>query len=483
MIRRASSLATLVAASLAFAGALSSLAPSDARACGGGFFPSEPVPGMIESASVVTDHRMAVSITPTMTTLWDQIEYAGDPSEFAWVLPVRGGVTVGVGSDDFLTALDKETAPEIVAPRRRCARPNNGGCGGSNTEGCASSAEDSTEFGFEDGFQEDSGVFVTGRQLVGPYAAVTVHGDDEGAILGFLRGNKFNVPTTIQPTLSKFVTEGFDFVVVRLRRKAGAHAMVPIRVSWKGATLSLPLRMVQAGVSANVGIKLFVISDRRYTAANYPTFSVDPSGLTWDFPAQKSDYVAIRDQMAAGFDGRAFSLEASLEVPRTSLPAIKPDQPLPSSGDAGVDTAPEDTADGGDAATDDAAEAATDAAPEEVETDAVPRPEYDGGAGPEIDPYDSDLNIAYGTFQLRRVTRLRGNLPAKYLDQDLVLALDANQAVLPRKVQVDRATSAPVCPGTASIAGDEKDLPIRASIAIVLGALGAVLARRASRRG
>lgn len=485
MIRRAFAIA---AASFALAGAIATLTPSDARACGGCFH-AQPAPGTTQSPSVVTDHRMVVALASNMTTLWDQIEYAGDPEEFAWVLPVRGGVTVGLGSDEFINALDQQTAPQITAPRRRCARPRNDSCGGSNTAGCAASDEATSEFDFDAGFQEDSGVFVTSREVVGPYAVVQVHGTDEGSIIGWLRDKKFQVPTDIEPILAKYVTEGFDFVAVRLRAKTGVQAMVPIRVSWKGSTPSLPLRMVRAGVGENVGIKLFVIGSGRWKTSNFPTFSVDPAGLTWDFEKQRSDYTTIRDNMAASFDGRAFSLESSIEVPRASLPLIRPDKPLPTDAgtvipgaDAGADALDGET--GADAEAADAEVADALAADTAVATDTAV-PTYDAGKPPGVDPYASDVEIAYGTFSQRRVTRLRAALPAKYLDVDLLLEADENQAVLARTIPVDRATAAPVCPGTMSIAdaGEESSLPIRASVAIVLGAVAAALARRATKRG
>jgi hypothetical protein len=38
-------------------------------------------------SAVVTEHRMAVSLSPVQTVLWDQIKYSGTPSDFAWVCP------------------------------------------------------------------------------------------------------------------------------------------------------------------------------------------------------------------------------------------------------------------------------------------------------------------------------------------------------------------------------------------------------------
>jgi len=471
MIRRALAIST---ASIALAGAFSIAGPSDARACGGAFYPPPATATDAEKPASVTDHRTVIALTDTMTTVWDQIEYAGDPEEFAWVLPVRGAVTVGLGNDEFLNELDKATQLEIRGPRIRCARPASDGCGGSGNAGCGSS--DSAEpWGFDEGYQEDAGIFATNRQVAGPYAAVQVHGEDESAIVGWLRTHKFQVPTSIEPVFKAYIADGFDFVAVRLRKGGNVGAMVPIRVSWKGLTPSLPLRMSAAGVDQQVGIKLFVIADARWKTKNFPTFSVDPSGLSWNYNQQRSNYLDVRDSMAATFDGRAFALESSMDIAKASLPFIKSEPPP--EGDAAVplDTAPSEVGD--DSAVDDADAGVDDAAVE----DASP-PVYDAGAPPAIDPYASDVEIAFGTFTSRRVTRLHAELPVKYLDQDLELEADDNQEVLDRKLQLTKASTPPVCPATASVAGEGESAPIRASIAIVLGAIGAVLARRASRR-
>ena len=64
---------------LAFSVLLAGLAPSDARACGGCFNPPTGMP------APVTGHRMAIAMSPAGTTLWDQIQYAGEPDD-AWRL-------------------------------------------------------------------------------------------------------------------------------------------------------------------------------------------------------------------------------------------------------------------------------------------------------------------------------------------------------------------------------------------------------------
>src|SRR5579871_395862 len=87
---------------------------SDARACGGCFH--EPPTDPSQSGTVVTDHRMLFVVSPQQTTLYDEIEYSGSPSSFAWVLPVRGAVKVGLSSDTVFSLVDSFTAATIVPP-------------------------------------------------------------------------------------------------------------------------------------------------------------------------------------------------------------------------------------------------------------------------------------------------------------------------------------------------------------------------------
>ncbi|MGZ3417761.1 MAG: DUF2330 domain-containing protein [Polyangiales bacterium] len=440
--------------SLGLVAAFLALVPRDARACGGSF-ESEPVPGKSETPVVVTDHRIAIAISPTMTTLWDQVEYVGDPQDFAWVMPVKGSVVVGVGTDEFLDGLDQKTHPQIEAPLRKCSRPARNGCEGNGTAGCGNGSDPGDDYPI--GYQEDSGVFVTGRSVVGPYATVQIHGTDEGSIAGWLRAHKYVVPTEVEPILKAYVDEGFDFVAVRLRPNAGVRAMRPIRVSFHGTTPQLPLRMVAAGAGARVGVELFVIGEGRWRTKNFPTLAIDPASLTWDFGTEKSDYVPLRDAMSAKFADRAFTMESSIAVDRFAVPDVGSTPPAE------------------DAATTDAeSDAATDAP-----TDA---PTYDAGPAPGVDPTANDVEIAFGTFSRMRVTRLRANLPQKALDTDLELELDDSQSEVLASIQVTKSTGTPVCPMSETVAGEGVATPLRAASMLGLAALGAILARRASRR-
>lgn len=469
-----------IAAVFAFAVAVVSQ-PRAAEACGG-YFPPTPPPG--QSISVATDHRLVVAIADTLVTVWDQVEFSGDPKAFAWVMPIRGRVAVGVGSDDFHQQLDDKTALRVYPPPRYCPTS---GCGGAGCAASSDSAEPSPDGG-------DTGVVELGRSVIGDYLQVQIRSTDEAAILSWLGSQKFNVDPSLKPVFAKYVKEGYDFLAVRLDNPAsGVKAMRPIRVSWSRTSkdpVSIPLRMAAAGISASVGIKLMIVSDRRWTPEkeNYPSYALPPSQLTWDFDKQTSDYLEARARGAEPFAGRAFAIESSSMVKKSDLGVIAKgsaidvgavvDTGILDTGilDTGTTPPDADLGDAADGATDGAPADAADAADAAIDT----APPIDAGEPPAISPSATDLEVAYGTYATRRVTRFYGKIPAAYLDQDLRLVEDENQADLNRIVVADRTTGTPICNG-ATIAGDARTATLDLGWLLALAAGAVVVARRASR--
>jgi len=152
---------------------LSTVAVSrDAHACGGCFHPPS------QSGDVITDERMGFVITPQQTTLYDEINYQGNPASFAWVLPIHGQVTVGLSSDVLFQALDAATQTTIVAPNLppcascQCGALNAGPSGGGSGSGSGSSS--------------GGGVTVLSQQTVGPYDTVQLSSTNPNALNAWL---------------------------------------------------------------------------------------------------------------------------------------------------------------------------------------------------------------------------------------------------------------------------------------------------------
>jgi hypothetical protein len=373
---------------------------NDARACGGCFHPPT------QSGTVVTDHRMVFSISPTQTTLYDEIKYSGSPKDFAWVLPVHGQVTIGLSSDVVFSALEQATQTNIIAPQRSCPSsfcscgPMAGGgfFGGGGGGG-----------GFPGGGGGFGGmVMVTSQQTIGPYATVQLKSTDPNALNAWLTANGYDIPTDVQPIIAAYVTEGFDFVALKLAPGQGIQAMRPVRVTTPGAGLSLPLRMVAAGTGATVGITLWIIADGRYEPKNFQFFTISATELTWDWSVNRSDYTTVQARKEVTFNNAAWQIESSLSlsplnIETTVLQAMN-DYMAVSQGDGGSSQTP---------------------AQAQLE----------------------DLGVLFpeGNMQMR-ITRLRSDMAHAALATDLVLQAAADQTAVSNTYPVTQSVNVPPCP-------------------------------------
>ena len=283
---------TPLLACVALASACALLEPRSAEACGGCFTPPA------KEATVVTDHRMALSISPTQTVLWDQIRYSGDPAEFAWVLPVRAGAKLELSNDAFFTALDASSQPVVYAPQTY------GGAYGCGLTGCSSQTSADSA-----GAPGAGQVQILSQSVVGPYETVTLRATDPGALRAWLKSHAFAIPDAIGPTIDAYVAESFDFLALRLRPDCGERAMQPVRIVTPGADATLPLRMVAAGVGARVGLTLYVISEGRYQPRNFPHALVDRTKIRWDRVQNRSNYEALTADLMAASGGRTWVAE------------------------------------------------------------------------------------------------------------------------------------------------------------------------------
>ncbi|HEX4515731.1 MAG TPA: DUF2330 domain-containing protein, partial [Polyangiaceae bacterium] len=439
------------------------LKPAPARACGGCFHPP-PQPN--QHVSVITDHRMAFSISTTQTVLWDQIRYSGDAGTFAWVLPVGQGARVELAQDDWLAALDAVTAPVIEAPVLPASCQSVGGSFGGGGGGCGAGADNSFSpsgtYGYDSSVAFDSGdgVQVISQQVVGPYEAVTIRSTNGGDIAQWLTDNGFDIPPNIQPILDAYTNEGLDFIALKLAPNQGVQAMQPVRVITPGADPTLPLRMVSAGIGSSVGITLYVIAEGRYETANFTPLVIDRPKVVWDPVTESSNYSQLFADAVA--DGKGWVTESSSAASSLSNAYLSGCTKLPPVGvacpasDAGTSEAG-----AADASTDDAADADADAAGDadadaDANADAAATPDA-GSCTVSACTQFTDYTVAttgMNAYDIQ-VTRLRTTLPALALSVDLKLRASAVQNQLSPTIKTTAYSdpSYDPCPQASSSSG------------------------------
>ncbi|WP_437730361.1 DUF2330 domain-containing protein [Sorangium sp. So ce1335] len=481
---------------LALAAPAATLLPlREALACGGCFAPPT-------ETTVVNAHRMVLSVSPVQSVLWDQIQYAGDPSEFAWVLPVKRGATLEVGSDAWFETLDAATSVRITAPNINC-----GGSGG----GCGALARSASDSAGGEAFGGNEQVTVLHRGTVGPYETATLATDAPGALNRWLDDNGFGVDDSTQPVIDAYVRENFDFIALKLQPGKDVKEMKPVRVVIPGASAALPLRMVAAGTGANVAITLFTISESRLAPEGFAAAAIPHDLLAWDFAAQDSNYGELREKALAAADGgRAFltpyAQQGSLFSPVSSSAAPFGVQYTTSGSTTPVDTiaaafAQQGLANGETQDTACAVRFAGLAAEGRVVASPCPAgvPLSDPSCGEvpsgQIDarelacgPLD-DLAVAMIGLHPKDVwlTRLEANLPRAALDTDLVLS-PGPQARVDNWLRARVSVRAQVVCGAATPVTLDGDRASRSRgqgtlVGVTLGALALALAAAVARRG
>ncbi|NUP14113.1 MAG: DUF2330 domain-containing protein [Polyangiaceae bacterium] len=308
--------------------ALAFMGPERAEACGGCF---APAPVGNEVPPIVTAHRMVLSISTDQTVLWDQIRYAGAPSEFAWVLPVKPGARVELGSDAWFDVLDAATNPIVIPPEDPCGTSTDGSGSCSIAVGSSMGCGDTGSEG-GDGFDlgPSEGVDIVSHGSAGPYETVVLSSEDPKALTNWLEEHEYAIAEDIQPVIEQYVTEGFDFVALRLAPGAGIQQMRPVRVVQPGAVPVLPLRMVAAGAGARTAISLFVIAEGRYTPDNFEEANVDRKSLRYDYATGLSNYGELRDAIFERNAQQTFlvpysmqgTLFKTMDHPVTDLPVV-----------------------------------------------------------------------------------------------------------------------------------------------------------------
>lgn len=371
----------------------------EARACGGCFV-------AVEDDTQVSQHRMILSVSMEETTLWDQIEYTGAAESFAWVLPIRGEVEVGLSSDLLFAELASRTAVGVRAPPFDCPV----------SDGCPSPVSPRSTGSFH---ADESGVAVIVQEVVGPYEAVQISAEEPEALLAWLAQHGYSVPQDIEPVLEEYIESGYGFLALKLVPGESVQAMRPVRVTSKGAGLSLPLRMVAAGTGAVTPITLFVVGEGRYEAANFENFEIDPAALVYDWDLRTSNYASVQQAAFEQRNGEAWLTQWSRPVNGFDFGAQL------------VWTVEREPVESG----------------------------YEGDPAQGLSPVEeaeADVEKLVGGLDPESVwiTRLTAQLSREALAEDLELSAAASQEEVTGVLQAAQAIGSPPCPASTCPAGD-----------------------------
>jgi len=293
-----------------------------ARACGGLFCNATiPVgqPGPIRI--VQAGERVLFAKLETGTQMIVEVRYDGDPTSFAWLLPIpkpAAGVALedilGVSLPEIFDKLQDATEPsffvaQITNGANACSRANSGGGFGCDVEDDtkASSAPNGTVDTQDPGHP---GVTISDEARVGPYDARLLEAVDADSLYTWLGDNGYYQDAAARPLLAHYIASGWSFIAIRLKNEADLGDIRPITLTLGENAPCVPLRLTSIAANDDMPILVWVLGPGRAIPKNFLHAVVNDQALT--FPGAP-EYMARVSEAIDGASGRAWVTEFAVD--------------------------------------------------------------------------------------------------------------------------------------------------------------------------
>lgn len=268
------------------------ITPLSASACGGLFA------GANSSYTEQSAERMIYAVDPGQVTLYEQINYTGSPSDFAWVLPVPATPKVETAPISMFSELDSRTSPSFDTsqfdPHPCLSMPNFGHGAAASTSG-------------------QGAVNVYSSGAVGPYSYDVIGSSDPQAVVQWLTAHHYQIPAESVAEMRPYIVAHMQFLAMRLHGNAGVQDMLPVKITYatSSSEISIPLRMATPMGKEPLSVLLWVFGRARYVPQNYQsvTFTNNDFNNVTDPATINNVYTQKVSQAVSKARGHAFITE------------------------------------------------------------------------------------------------------------------------------------------------------------------------------
>ncbi|MBX5480788.1 MAG: DUF2330 domain-containing protein [Myxococcaceae bacterium] len=264
------------------------LSPGRTEACGGFFCSNVPI--LQSGEDIVFD------IGDGKVEAHIGIQYAGEATDFSWVVPVHGVPTLKVSSPQFLQYVRQATQPSFQLQW--------------DQNSCWEQAilVDAAAKGYPPGANADagtSGVTVLYQGQVGPYDSVVLAADDRQLLAGWLKDNGYTLadPSVLDPYLG----QGYNFLALKLQKDRSVGELRPIAIDFGGALPCIPIRLTAVATRPDLPITAYVFAEHRAVPVNYRHALINETRIDWLRGA--SNYLEVASRAVDEAGGRAFLTE------------------------------------------------------------------------------------------------------------------------------------------------------------------------------
>jgi hypothetical protein len=307
-------LRSLLAASLALGAAAATLLPSPAaRACGGFFCNAQTLTPIVQAGE-----RILFARHDDKVTMHIEVAYAGEPTQFGWILPLPEVPTdaagqpvplneiVQISSQIVFDTLQSATAPTFRVNNTfgpdMCERDfNNGPFPSAGGFADSSASADSSPGG-----TPTPPVVVLQEAKVGPYNAQLIQATETQALYDWLNKEGYFQDPAALPLLDHYLDGGYVFLGIKLQTGKGNGDLKPLSLTFSEAAPCVPLRLTAIAATPAMPILVWVLGQGRAIPKNFIHAVVNDQALT--FPGASSYQQVVSDAVDA-LQGRAWVTE------------------------------------------------------------------------------------------------------------------------------------------------------------------------------
>ncbi len=295
-------------------GLVALLCAGEAMACGGMFCSSQAQP--VDQAA----ERIVFAVDKEQGTVEAhvQITYEGSAKDFAWVVPVKGVPELFPSVDDIFVALSPRTMPlwQLGFSTEGTCKGQNGGMvplamGATDDMAMADSGT------WETGGEPGRGARAIDSGAVGPFDYAIVQARSAQALVDWLddpdgdgdTSDAYFIPDSFQDAAAPYVTDGHNFLALRLQKDKDAGDLVPLGMRYDGDEASIPLQLTAIAATPDMRLQPYVLGDGRAVPVNYLHVEVNELAVDWMNAGNNYPDVITRAANEAG--GQAFATDFS----------------------------------------------------------------------------------------------------------------------------------------------------------------------------
>ena len=282
---------------------ISSLTPSVAAACGGFFCSQVPIDQTGENIVFVEEGGQIETHV--------QISFAGEAEDFAWVVPVPGVPDLELGTEELFRNLLWSTSPtfSMTVGDHDCSDPY-----------VWSDWDDLDSDGAEDEAPAREGggggdVTILQEVQVGSYEATVVGATNAQALLDWFNCNGYRVAYSSLPRVEQYLSEGMDFLALKLTSGATTGDLMPLVMRYDGELPMIPLVLTAVATQPNLVVRSWFLSNTRAVPANYDHVQLNDARLQWNqgwwYSGGLTDYEKLAARAIDEAGGHAFVTDFS----------------------------------------------------------------------------------------------------------------------------------------------------------------------------